>query len=123
MATNDVGEFLDRTCDQVQICALVLSAVLCFLACAVYSPRCFCSHDTQNVIVLDSKINPNLACTASLERLAGVGLVRSEAIVAYRKQYAAQSDVGAFSNCADLQKVKGIGPRTVENICKWLEFK
>jgi outer membrane protein assembly factor BamB len=29
----------------------------------------------------------------------------------------------AFQNCDDLQKVKGIGPKTVENIREWLKFE
>ncbi|HEV7491331.1 MAG TPA: ComEA family DNA-binding protein [Rhodanobacteraceae bacterium] len=42
------------------------------------------------------------------QSLSGVGLVKAEAIVAYRTQH------GPFKNLDDLAKVKGIGPRILE---------
>ncbi|HEY6939957.1 ComEA family DNA-binding protein [Dokdonella sp.] len=42
------------------------------------------------------------------ESLSGVGLVKAEAIVAYRKAN------GPFSRIEDLGKVKGIGVKTIE---------
>jgi len=41
------------------------------------------------------------------ESLAGVGLVKAEAIVAYRNEH------GPFSRADDLAKVKGIGAKTI----------
>ena len=42
------------------------------------------------------------------ESLTGVGLVKAEAIVAYR------NDNGPFTRVEDLAKVKGIGVKTIE---------
>ncbi len=75
-------------------------------------------------IKLDEKINPNHAPAASLVRLPGIGLSRAEAIVAYRQEFSKKSGIGlAFQNCNDLTKVKGIGPKTAENISQWLNFE
>ena len=75
-------------------------------------------------IELDEKINPNNAPVASLVRLPGIGISRAEAIVAYREEFNKKSKNGlAFQSCNDLQKVKGIGPKTVQNISQWLKFE
>ena len=75
-------------------------------------------------IELDEKINPNDAPVASLVRLPGIGITRAEAIVAYRENLTKQeANSPAFRNCDDLQKVKGIGPKTVGNISQWLKFE
>ena len=72
---------------------------------------------------LASRINPNDAPPASLVRLSGIGPSRAAAIVAYRDAVRRQgADVPAFRDCNDLQNVKGIGPKTAEDICGWLEF-
>jgi len=42
------------------------------------------------------------------QSLSGVGLVKAEAIVAYRNTH------GPFASLADLAKVGGIGPRIIE---------
>ena len=78
----------------------------------------------QDTIELDEKLNPNYAPIASLVRLPGVGISRAEAIVAYRQKFSRKNEVEpAFQNCNDLQKVKGIGPKTVKNISQWLKFE
>lgn len=75
-------------------------------------------------IGLDEKINPNDAPLASLVRLPGIGISRASAIVAYRRDFSERNDnKAAFENCDDLQKVKGIGPKTVQNISQWLKFE
>ncbi len=75
-------------------------------------------------IGLDEKINPNDAPLASLVRLPGIGIGKASAIVAYRWDFSERNDnKAAFENCDDLQKVKGIGPKTIENISEWLEFE
>jgi len=75
-------------------------------------------------IELDEKINPNDATIASLVRLPGIGISRAEAIVAYRQNVGTKEGKNkAFRNCNDLQKVKGIGPKTVQNISQWLKFE
>jgi competence ComEA-like helix-hairpin-helix protein len=75
-------------------------------------------------IELDEKINPNNAPAASLVRLPGIGISRAEAIAAYREEFSQKNEIGpAFQNCSDLQKVKGIGPKTVQTISQWLKFE
>jgi competence ComEA-like helix-hairpin-helix protein len=75
-------------------------------------------------IELDERINPNDAPPASLVRLPGIGVSRAVAIVAYREDFSRQNgNTQAFQNCDDLQKVKGIGPKTAQNISGWLKFE
>jgi len=75
-------------------------------------------------IRLESRINPNKAPPASLVRLPGIGVGRAGAIVAYRESFSEKNGgKPAFWNCEDLQKVKGIGPKTAKSISKWLKFE
>ena len=73
---------------------------------------------------LNNRINPNNASVASMARLPGIGIAKAEAIVAYRNNI---HDINAenqpFKSANDLQLVKGIGPKTVENISEWLKFE
>jgi competence ComEA-like helix-hairpin-helix protein len=54
--------------------------------------------------------------------LPGIGVRRAEAIMDYRENFSKETGK-AFQNCDDLQKVKGIGPKIVEDICEWLKFE
>jgi competence ComEA-like helix-hairpin-helix protein len=73
---------------------------------------------------IDERINPNKASVQSLARLPGIGAARARAIVTYRKNFTrGDSDLAVFQNCDDLQKVKGIGPKTAQNVEKWLWFE
>jgi len=75
-------------------------------------------------IELDEKINPNDSPVASIIRLPDVGLVRAKAIVAYRENFDDKDkESRPFQDCNDLQKVKGIGPKTAQNISQWLKFE
>ena len=57
-------------------------------------------------------------------RLPGIGISRAEAIVAYCQDFSKENGNNkAFRNCDDLQKVKGIGPKTTADICEWLKFE
>ena len=74
-------------------------------------------------IELEVRINPNNAPIESLIRLPGLGIGRAGAIVEYRLNFIKEkATIQAFQNCDDLQKVKGIGPKTVQNISEWLKF-
>ena len=72
---------------------------------------------------LEGRINPNHAPVESLVRLPGMGPVRAGAIVEYRENFN-EKNAGspAFQNCEDLQKIKGIGPKTAQNISELLRF-
>jgi len=74
-------------------------------------------------IVLNSRLNPNNAPVESLVRLPGLGIGRAGAIVDFRENFNDKKAASpVFQNCDDLQKVKGIGPKTVQNISEWLKF-
>jgi competence protein ComEA len=60
-------------------------------------------------------IDPNVADAGALEALPGVGRLRAEAIVAGRAQ-------GAYRRLADLGRVRGIGPVTLQRAAPWLAF-
>lgn len=52
-----------------------------------------------------------------------MGPGRAGAIVEYRENFSGKNAVSpAFQNCEDLQKIKGIGPKTVQNINELLKF-
>ncbi|MGA2071667.1 MAG: helix-hairpin-helix domain-containing protein [Sedimentisphaerales bacterium] len=74
-------------------------------------------------IELESRVNPNNASAAGLMMLPGIGPARAQAIITYREQFR-QNHPGeaAFRNCNDLDNVKGIGPVTISNMCKYLKF-
>ncbi|MHC4476515.1 MAG: ComEA family DNA-binding protein [Planctomycetota bacterium] len=75
-------------------------------------------------IELEQKINPNEAPVGSLVRLPGIGIARASAVVAYREDFSETSGGGpAFKNVDDLQKIKGIGPKTAASISRWLTFE
>jgi competence protein ComEA len=57
-----------------------------------------------------AKININTANAEELATLPGIGTVKAEAIVKYRKAN------GQFTNITDLKEVKGIGDKMVEKI-------
>ena len=111
---------------RIQSFAFVIS--VCIAICLSFS---FISNHTKlepnaegSEINLESRINPNLAPIASLVRLPDIGLLRAGAIVTYREQFGeTDSENKAFKNINDLQKVKGIGPKTVQNINEWLTFE
>ena len=74
-------------------------------------------------IELENRINPNDAPIESLVRLPGLGPGRAGAIVSYRDNFNIKNaGKPAFQNCNDLEDVKGVGPKTVQNISEQLKF-
>jgi len=55
-------------------------------------------------------VDLNRASQAELESLPGIGPVKAEAILAYRRQH------GPFRRLEELQRVPGIGPATVNRL-------
>lgn len=112
--------------NKIQSFAFIISIFLaiCF-SCVFISTFAGSVNDTAGrKIDLDEKINPNNAPIASLVRLPGIGISRAKAIVNYRENFRKQyANASAFGNCEDLQKVKGIGPKTIQNISSWLKFE
>lgn len=58
------------------------------------------------------RIDPNTASAASLQRLRGIGRVKAEAIVAYRRAHGGRP----FARAEDLTAVRGIGNGIVRRI-------
>ena len=112
---------------RIQSFAFVISVAVCVLfsmAFVASSVMRLGSVSGRCEIVLEEKINPNDASVASLVRLPNIGLVRAAAIVAYRENFNGKdSESQPFQNCDDLQKVKGVGPKTIQNLSEWLKFE
>lgn len=111
--------------ERIQAFAFVMS--VCVAACLALG---FVRHAhggqaarLSSQIMLDNRINPNLAPAASLTRLAGLGPGRAGAIVAYRENLNREGKRPAFHNGGDLQNVRGIGPKTAQTISQWLKFE
>ncbi|MCJ7693173.1 MAG: helix-hairpin-helix domain-containing protein [Sedimentisphaerales bacterium] len=107
----------------IESMAFVVCVVLCVLLSSVFVGSFFCVADEDNGVFLESRVNPNEASVPSLVRLPGIGRSRAESIVSYRDDLGAANTEGrAFRSCEDLEKVKGIGPKTAEGMCEWLKF-
>lgn len=112
----------DTRQSRIQSFAFVISAGVCVLLGSCFAVSSLGGFGQSAEIELERRINPNDAPVGSLVRLPGVGMVRAGAIVAYRENFRPKNGNSAFRDCGDLQKVSGIGPKTVENIAEWLEF-
>jgi competence ComEA-like helix-hairpin-helix protein len=108
--------------DNIQSFAFVLSVCAAFCFCLVFVRGI--NSDQSFDIELESRINPNNAPIESLVRLPGIGVSRAKSIIDYRERFGSKSGANqVFLNCNDLQKVKGIGPKTVQNLNGWLKFE
>jgi len=127
MVTDSFTPQTEHRQKRIQAFAFVISVGVCILfsmAFVASSVMPFGSLPGGCEIVLEEKINPNDASVASLVRLPNIGLVRAAAIVAYRENFNERdSKSRPFQDCNDLQKVKGIGPKTVQNLSEWLKFE
>lgn len=124
MATDSVIQQSDTTQSRIQSYAFVIAASIAVLFSVCFVVSGFAGLRLPGGIELEGRINPNNASAASLVRLPGIGVARAEAIVAYREDFSSKdSNKAAFEDADDLQKVRGIGPKTVENINKWLKFE
>jgi competence ComEA-like helix-hairpin-helix protein len=110
--------------NRIQSFAFVISVCVCALLCTGFAVSSFGVVRQSSIIELDERINPNEASVSSMVRLPGIGISRAESIVAFRTNFIREDSGGqTFSNCDDLQKIKGIGPKTAENISEWLKFE
>jgi len=66
---------------------------------------------------IDSKLNPNTASVYELSQLPSIGPAKAMAMEDYRR-----GKKKAFETPDDIEKVKGIGRKTVEKIKPWLKF-
>ena len=110
--------------DRLHCLAFIIAIVVATLLSALFASSGFSRTQGPREIILEGRINTNVAPATSLARLPGVGVTRAGAIVAYRSSFSGQQDdKQAFWDCNDLDKVKGIGPKTVQNISRWLKFE
>ena len=110
--------------DRIRSFAFVISTSFCILFCVTFAGSDFARPRHSVRIDLESRINPNAASLASLIRLPGIGTGRAEAIIVYRKKHSENmQDNRAFEDSDDLQEVKGIGPKTAQDIDDWLKFE
>lgn len=107
----------------VQSFAFVIAVIICLLIVIYCTIPCFEEIVGHENVELESRINPNTAPTSSLVRLPGIGISRANAIVTYRDNIRSDNAAVVFENSDDLQKVKGIGPKTVKNIKEHLQFE
>jgi len=125
MKTTDGGGFEGLRPEQSRIesfCFLI-SILISVVIVGLFVVPNLAMPSKHNGIFLADTINPNHASSASLARLPGIGLTRAEAIVAYRNDFAAPNNKKAFQNFKDLEKVRGIGPKTAQKINEWLKFE
>ena len=111
--------------NRIQSFAFVTSACIafCFSIGFISNPGRGGQDFGRGEVELEGQINPNHAPIESLVRLPGLGPGRAGAIVVYRENFNGKKATSpAFQNCDDLQKIKGIGPKTVQNISEWLKF-
>ncbi len=114
----------EATKSRTQACAFIIAAVFAVCLCIYFEASSFRGSGKSHEAGLEFRINPNNAPQASLVRLRGIGAGRAAAIVAYRENFRRENGgKAAFENCSDLQKVKGIGPKTAANLCEWLKFE
>lgn len=121
MDIDNSAQQIESGQNRIRSFAFVISVCICVLFSLVFVSD-FRNVEPLSKIELESRINPNYAPQASLARLPGIGKVRADAIIAYRENFR-DSEARPFSDCNDLQKVKGIGPKTVQNISEWLKFE
>jgi competence ComEA-like helix-hairpin-helix protein len=116
MANPGLSEQSEKEQTKIQSLAFFLNvficAVLSFCLIFVYKNNSY----SRRSLVLDNTINPNMDSAASMARLPLLGVTKVDAIIELR-----QSGI-EFKNADDLDKVKGIGPKTVENIRPYLKF-
>ncbi len=112
--------------NSVQSFAFVLSVCVAVSFCCgfISNPRADESTSAQHKIEMESRINPNYASVESMVRLPGLGISRAGAIMAYRNSFNRANAVRpAFERGDDLQKINGIGPKTVQGMSEWIKFE
>jgi competence ComEA-like helix-hairpin-helix protein len=117
MAGQGFGEQSEKAQMPLQSAAFLVGICIC----AAVSAWCFVSSyaamGNNEKITLDGKINPNIDTAVSIARLPSLGNAKAKAVIEYRQSGA------VFNDAADLDNVKGIGPKTVENVRPYLKFE
>lgn len=90
---------------------LVAAIIAAMVTASVFGIPAMRAGDDVTPITAEH-INPNTATAASLMRLPGIGKVRAMDIIKMRP----------YQSAADLDRVRGIGPKTIEKIAPYLSF-
>ena len=97
---------------------LMFAGVLCVAAPLTWWSRPLPLPSGQEAgLALDFRIDPNHADAATLELLPGIGPATAAKIIADR------AERGPFQSAGDLERISGIGPKTVEGIGPWVRFE
>jgi DNA uptake protein ComE-like DNA-binding protein len=81
------------------------------------------NQDTTTVGAPYGTINPNHAPWHELALLPRIGESKARAIAAHRRTTNGDEPAAAFKVADDLQRVSGIGPKTVQRLTPELRFK
>ena len=112
--------------NKIQSFAFIISTciALALAYCFTINMNMTNSASGRNENILKSKINPNTAAVESLTRLPDIGITRAQAIINYRENYMQKNNnTVAFKTPDDLENITGIGPKTIQNLSRWLEFE
>lgn len=99
--------------------AMTVIIIAALFAGVLNVAECYLRLGDGNEIVLEGRVNPNTAEIGSLVNLKGIGPSRAKAIIEYRKQ----NGQAVFTCIEDVEKVKGIGPKTGSAMKQWLYFE
>ncbi|MEN6386699.1 MAG: helix-hairpin-helix domain-containing protein [Phycisphaerales bacterium] len=92
--------------------AFIVGLILCFC----FAIPIIANYKKNSIAPVDSKLNPNTAKIYELEQLPAIGSAKAKAIADYRQNE-------KFETAKDIEKVKGIGEKTVIKIEPYLRFE
>ena len=121
MEPLEYAQSMDEEQSKRQVFAYMFAATTALIISAILILPIYTADERFEPINLKSKINPNIAEAASLMRLPRIGRTRAAAIVAYREE---NTGIGAvFESVEDLEKIRGIGSKTANQMSEHLCFE
>jgi competence protein ComEA len=104
--------------------SVVIAGILVLLVIRYSQNRTYIANPQapEGLELLD-RIDPNTADEATLAALPNIGPAMARRIIEDRQQYRlAHPDHPPYRQISDLDRVKGIGPATLENLKPYLNF-
>lgn len=121
MRTRAVGH--SGELEAAQSLGFLVGSSVCLILSVIFGAQVLRREVRPPQSALAERVNPNEAPAASLARLPGIGPARARAIVAFRDRLRSRADrEPVFQDADDLERVRGIGPATVEGVRPWLWF-
>jgi competence ComEA-like helix-hairpin-helix protein len=117
MTGLNLSEKSEKEQTRIQSLAFLMSICICAAASTGFVFWNVDAARNGEKVVLDGKVNPNTDTAVSIARLPSLGVKKAEAVVEYRQ------NGNVFERADDLDKVKGIGPATVESVRPYLRFE